>query len=359
MEKKKRKKAGPEVRLLAKLFTTVAPNTIDKALRASGGSAQTTAEKIYASMDDYVSPELEDALPDDGIRMTCGNCAATYVTMSANPLCLNCRKKRYVCSITGISYLSFKHITGEVRKCLDCYFVAPAESGTVVDSSGGSKKLGAEQAPRKRPDAASNESVGSAAAGTVTAEGTAPAHNPAAQGLPPGVDPEDPDWLTWEAFDNDDSGCISVQELHEFFTEGGIILDAAQIARVNAVADLNGSGRISFTEFKELLQRVRADGVESLLMGQQEQQPPAQPAPEQKPAQAAAVAPPVATAPPPPPQPQQQQQAEPPAPPSAGGVPLFRVTDGHAQNTATAAASNAAPILSLTFNPNMVHYVLF
>ena len=331
---KKKKKAGPDVVLIAKLLHTVDAKTIDKVLRSSGGSAQTAIETIYTAMDDYMSPALEDALPEDGIRLGCGNCASTYVTMSGNPLCLNCRKKRYECTGCGAAYLSFNHSAGKPRTCLDCFFAAQASQPV------------AEAAPsraRRQRGAATDRLTEAEAAETSkgAATGVAPPAGTDGGALPPaGVDPEDPDWLTWEAFDTDGSGRLTISELHELFTEAGLILSAAQVARVNAFADADGSGSVCFAEFKELLLKVRTDGVESLLvrgssqqwgLGQEQGAQPssgtaaAVPVPDgqqpaSRPAEAAATVaavteqqqqpPPQPPQPPPPPQPQQQQQQQ-------------------------------------------------
>jgi Ca2+-binding EF-hand superfamily protein len=83
----------------------------------------------------------------------------------------------------------------------------------------------------------------------------------------PAADPSDPDWAVWSAHDQDRSGTVSTQELGGLFSSAGLELSAAQLAALLASADHDGSGRLSFKEFKALLLRCRADGATNVVHG--------------------------------------------------------------------------------------------
>jgi len=83
----------------------------------------------------------------------------------------------------------------------------------------------------------------------------------------PAADPSDPDWAVWSAHDQDRSGTVSTEELGGLFWSAGLELSAAQLAALLASADHDGSGRLSFKEFKALLLRCRADGVANVVSG--------------------------------------------------------------------------------------------
>jgi creatine kinase len=110
----------------------------------------------------------------------------------------------------------------------------------------------------------SGDEKGAPATAEATATGAGATGGDAAE---PAADPSDPDWAVWSAHDQDRSGTVSTEELGGLFSSAGLELSAAQLAALLASADHDGSGRLSFKEFKALLQRCRADGVTNVVNG--------------------------------------------------------------------------------------------
>ena len=65
----------------------------------------------------------------------------------------------------------------------------------------------------------------------------------------------------FDSFDADGSGAVSVEEMAAMVKRLNLKLTPAQVKKLVADADPNGSGEIDFKEFTEALKAVEMDGV--------------------------------------------------------------------------------------------------
>jgi len=150
--------------------------------------------------------------------------------------------------------------------------LAGANGGAGGGGGGGADALGAAASGRERSGkrggggggggGANNATVAAGARGSI--EGGAAAASAMEDAADP-LDRNDPDFRIWSTIDADGGGTVTTEELGELFSSAGLELTAAQTLTITRHADLDGSGRLDFTEFKSLLVRCREGGVDAML----------------------------------------------------------------------------------------------